>query len=299
MRCWAGCAVQASTAGWVAAWASGLRGSGLAPARAASRVGVHDLMLTDPPWIGTKTDPPPRTTSPLLPTPAPSAWTSPASADGSALVELDLGQLRPARVGLGLVRVVRVLVEVRAALGAQAGAVGPAGDLRRAGRARARRAPRPRGRARPPRRRRATAARRRRPGRETSRASTANVRSRRLQAAHARVRCSAASKRSRSAQPLPVVRETSRRTGTSAGVDLVALAAVVEAGDGRVELEPAALAGREARAAELEDVRPLGHAFQLRTRSRPSSPRVSSRLSTLPVALRGSSSMNSTSRGTL
>ena len=114
--------------------------------------------------------------------------------------------------------------------------------------------------------------------------------------------CSAASKRRRIAQPLPVVRETSRTHRHQRGLHLVALAAVVEAGDRRVELDPAALAGREAQPTELEDVGALGHALHSRTSyfSRPLvRRRLSSRLSTLPVALRGSSSMNSTSRGTL
>src|SRR4051794_7628912 len=39
--------------------------------------------------------------------------------EGSESVELQLGELRPARVGFLLVRVLRVLVEVRAALRAQ------------------------------------------------------------------------------------------------------------------------------------------------------------------------------------
>src|SRR4051794_21066021 len=57
-------------------------------------------------------------------TPAPA---KPAAA--FALLELELGQLRPAHVGLRLVLVRRVLVEVRAALRAQAGAVRAAGEL--------------------------------------------------------------------------------------------------------------------------------------------------------------------------
>src|SRR4051794_17617537 len=48
-----------------------------------------------------------------------------------ALVELQLGELRPAGVGLRIVLVRGLLVEVRPADPAQAGAVGPAGQLRR------------------------------------------------------------------------------------------------------------------------------------------------------------------------
>ncbi len=132
------------------------------------------------------------------------------------LVELQLSELRPARIRRGLVLMLGILVEVRPALAAQPRAVLAARDLRRQ-RERQRVARPLRQRellvgvtygelsSSPP------------PGRETSRASTSND-----GAAGSRQRMhgpsSAAVKRSRSAQPLPVVRETSSRTGTSAGV---------------------------------------------------------------------------------
>ena len=132
-------------------------------------------------------------------------------------VELELGQLRPARVRRGLVRVVGILVEIRAALRAQAGAVRAARDLRRQRQrervARPRRevelvvvvmygevsssSPAPAG-----------APRGHRPRTSAPRGSRQRM--------HGPVE-RRPSKRSRSAQPLPVVRETSRRTGTSSG----------------------------------------------------------------------------------
>ncbi len=135
---------------------------------------------------------------------------------GAADLQLQLPQLRPARVGLALVRVLRVEVEVLAALGAEAGAVGSADELRRQGQ----------------RERvvgplgdvddlvgvdvRAVQLLFLVPGWSTSRASTLKLvddaSRQRMQAP-----TSAASKRSRSAQPLPVVRETSSLTGITAG----------------------------------------------------------------------------------
>ena len=105
-----------------------------------------------------------------------------------------------------------------------------------------------------------------------------------------------ASKRSRSAQPLPVVRDTSSRTGTSDGVGAVGLPAEGEGLDLDVQVEPAALARGQPQAREIEDVRTLRHGLQHTTAARTS---LSSRLSTFPVDVRGSSATNSTSRGTL
>ena len=54
-------------------------------------------------------------------------WATGRVAERGRLLEADLRQLRPARVGVGLVRVLGVVVEVRAAVRAQAQAVGRAG----------------------------------------------------------------------------------------------------------------------------------------------------------------------------
>ena len=185
-----------------------------------------------------------------------------------------------------------LLVEVRAALRAQARAVGAAGDL---GRQREReRVARPGGEVElavavdvrggraplPP------------PGWWTSRASTAKLRRGGLQAAHARARRarprSAAAARSR-------CRSCARRRGApgrASGVD------ARRAGRRRRTARRATWRSsrrpspeRQPEAREIEDVRALGHASSVvRAPGRLARP-CSSRLSTLPVDVRGSSSM--------
>ena len=100
------------------------------------------------------------------------------------------------------------------------------------------------------------------------------------------------------------MRETSSSAGTRGGSQDVALAAEHERLDRDLELEPAALAGAEVQAREVEAA---GCWRQASPRLATLTPllegrypaALSSRLSTLPVALRGSSSTNTTSRGTL
>src|SRR4051812_15424996 len=58
-------------------------------------------------------------------------WIGLSGAGLSGSVEAELGKLRPARIRLALVRVLRIGVEVGAALRAQARALGPTGQLRR------------------------------------------------------------------------------------------------------------------------------------------------------------------------
>ena len=70
---------------------------------------------------------------------------------------------------------------------------------------------------------------------------------------------SVASKRSRSAYPSPVVRDTSRCTGHERRLDRIALAAEHKRVDRHLELQPAALAGAEAQPPEIERVSSEGH----------------------------------------
>ncbi len=68
-----------------------------------------------------------------------------------------------------------------------------------------------------------------------------------------------ASKRRRSANPEPVVREASRRTGTPVAGHGVGLAAELQRVDGHLEVHVGALARGQAQRAEVERVGQGGH----------------------------------------
>ena len=95
----------------------------------------------------------------------------------------------------------------------------------------------------------------------------------------------------------------SRIASTASGVIDVRLAAELQRVQADLELEPAPFAGGQPQAAEIEAVRACRHGpSRLAAAAGPaqaSARSASSRLSTLPVALRGSSSRKTTSRGTL
>ncbi len=149
-------------------------------------------------------------------------------------------------------------VEVRAARRAQPGAVGTAQHLRRAARARARRAPTARRSSSSPSTYGLSRSSSPPPGWSISRASTATV-----GAASSRQRMhgprSAASKRRRSDQPLPVIREMSSRTGHDRRLGHVALLAVAEAAELDLEVDALPLTGAQVQPGEVEAVGSGGH----------------------------------------